>query len=87
MKNIIDDTIDILASMNLQATRVTTPPGYAGLQIELPNDVYSFFVWKKLDDKDFAFRVARFWEKENPFSMMNCTNLIEALSHTQVLIK
>jgi hypothetical protein len=35
---------------------------------------------------DYHFRVARFWEDENPFSMWVSTNLIKALAKTRILI-
>ena len=86
MKTIIDNTIEILSSMNLKAIKVTTPPGYAGIQIDLPNDSQAFFVWSKMDDNDFHFRTARFWANDNPFSMSICPNLPAALAQTRVLI-
>ncbi len=84
-KTIIDDTIDVLNAMNLTVTRVTTPPGYAGLQVYLPNDTQAFFIWAKIDHDDFLFRMARFWQSENPFSMWIAPNLIQALAKTRVL--
>jgi hypothetical protein len=72
--------------MNLKANKVTTPPGYAGIQIDLPNDSQAFFVWSKMDDDDFHFRTARFWANDNPLSMWICPNLPEALAKTRVLI-
>lgn len=85
MANIIDDTLEILKSMNLNAHRVSTPPGYAGIQVELPNDSQAFFVWTKIDATDFHFRLARFWANENPFSMWVSPDLIEALARTRVM--
>jgi len=85
MKSIIDDTLDVLKSMNLQAEKVTTPPGYAGIQVDLPHDSQAFFVWSKIDGNDFHFRLARFWANENPFSMWVSPNLIEALAKTRVM--
>ena len=85
MANIIDDTLHILKSMNLNAHRVSTPPGYAGIQVELPNDSQAFFVWTKIDATDFHFRLARFWANENPFSMWVSPDLIEALARTRVM--
>ena len=85
MANIIDDTLQILKSMNLNAHRVSTPPGYAGIQVELPNDSQAFFVWTKIDATDFHFRLARFWANENPFSMWISPDLIEALARTRVM--
>lgn len=85
MPSIIDDTMNILKSINLDAQRVSTPPGYAGIQVNLPNDSQAFFVWTKIDQTDFHFRLARFWANENPFSMWVSPNLIEALTKTRVL--
>jgi len=87
MKTIVDDTIDILSTMNLQAKPVSTPPGFTGIQIELPNEAQAFFVWSKLDSQDYCFRIARFWESENPFSMWSCQSLIDALAKTRVMAK
>lgn len=87
MTSIIDDTIQILESMNLNAQKVTTPPGYSGIQVILPNDTQAFFVWTKMDGNDYHFRVARFWESENPFAMLVSTNLIDALAKTRILTK
>jgi len=83
--NIIDDTLEILKSMNLQAYRVSTPPGYAGIQVNLPHDSQAFFVWTKIDSTDYHFRLARFWENENPFSMWVSPDLIQALVKTRVM--
>ena len=85
MKSIIDDTIDVLSTMGLKAIRVSTPPGFEGIQVELPEDSQAFFVWSKIDDNDYHFRIARFWESENPFSMWVCPTLIDALAKTRVL--
>jgi len=85
MLSIIDDTIGILSSMGLSSTRVTTTPGFAGLSVSLPNESQAFFIWSKMDDNDFHFRVARFWQNENPFSMWTCPDLIEAIVKTRVL--
>ena len=85
MASIIDDTLEILKSMNLQAYRVSTPPGYAGVQVNLPNDSQAFFVWTTIDGTDYHFRLARFWANENPFSMWVSPNLIEALAKTRVM--
>jgi hypothetical protein len=85
MKSIIDDTIDVLSAMGLKAIRVSTPPGFEGIQVELPEDSQAFFVWSKIDDNDYHFRIARFWESENPFSMWVCPTLIDALVKTRVL--
>ncbi len=84
-QSIVDDTLNILKSMNLYAQKVTTPPGYAGIQVNLPNDAQAFFVWTKIDQDDFHFRLARFWANENPFSMWVSPNLIEALARTRVM--
>lgn len=71
--------------MNLNAHKVTTPPGYSGIQVNLPNDTQAFFVWTKMDGNDYHFRVARFWERENPFAMLVSTNLIDALAKIRIL--
>jgi hypothetical protein len=49
MKSIIDDTIDVLSTMGLKAIRVSTPPGFEGIQVGLPEDSQAFFVWNKID--------------------------------------
>ena len=85
MPSVIDDTMQVLKSMGISSYRVSTPPGYAGIQVNLPNDSQAFFVWTKIDQTDFHFRLARFWANENPFSMWVSPNLIEALTKTRVL--
>lgn len=85
MPTIIDDTIKILESLNLPVAKVSTPPGHAGLRVLLPDDSQAYFVWSSMDDGDYHFRVARFWEDENPFSMWVSTNLIEALAKTRTI--
>jgi hypothetical protein len=85
MSDIIEDTINVLKSMGISSYRVSTPPGYAGIQVNLPNDAQAFFVWTKIDQFDYHFRLARFWANENPFSMWVSPNLIEALAKTRVL--
>jgi hypothetical protein len=86
MATIIDDTIKILESMNLIVMRVSTPPGHAGIRVILPDDSQAYFVWEKMDGADdYHFRIARFWEDENPFSMWVSTNLIQALAKTRIL--
>jgi len=70
MPTVIDDTMQVLKSMGISSYRVSTPPGYAGIQVDLPNDSQAFFVWTKIDQTDFHFRLARFWADENPFSMV-----------------
>lgn len=82
MPSIIEDTISVLESMQLDAIRVTTPPGYAGIQVFLPNDNQAFFVWSEMTEGDYYFRIARFWENENPFAMWTSGNLIDALQKT-----
>lgn len=79
MSSIIDDTITVLKSMNLEATPVETPPGFSGIQVNLPHETQVYFVWAKIDKTDYAFRLARFWNSDNPFSMMIIPNLIDAL--------
>jgi hypothetical protein len=39
MKSIIDDTIDVLSTMGLKAIRVSTPPGFEGIQVGLPEGI------------------------------------------------
>lgn len=85
MKTIIDVTIDLLKSMDLQANKVTTQPGYAGVEVDLPNDTHAFFVWSKMDSNDFAFRIASFWESENVFPSFSTSNLPEAFAKTRIL--
>jgi hypothetical protein len=34
---------------------------------------------------DYHFRIARFWEDENPFSMWVSNNLTHALAKTRIL--
>ena len=85
MPSVVDDTIEVLKSMSLEAHRVATPPGYAGFQVNLPNDSQAFFIWTKIDAFDYHFRLARFWANENPFSMWVSPNLIEALTKTRVM--
>jgi len=87
MKTIIDDTIVVLSSMNLQAIPVETPPGFAGIQVILPNETQAFFIWAKIDKNDFAFRLARFWANENPLSMLVIPNLIDALARTREMAR
>jgi len=85
MSSIIDDTVSVLAGMGLKAVKVSTPPGYAGLQVNLPNNSQAYFVWAKIDNIDFHFRLARFWQNDNPFSMWVCPDLIGAIAKTRVL--
>jgi len=83
--NILDDVLAVLWNMGLTANRVNTPPGFAGLSVYLPNNGYAFFVWSKIDNDDYYFRLARFWANDNPFSMWVCNDLIQAISKTKVL--
>lgn len=87
MSSIIDDTMGILQSMNLQVKKVSTPPGYAGLEVSLPNNSQGYFVWAKIDNEDFAFRLARFWTNDNPLSMLISPTLPDALKQTRVFAK
>jgi len=87
MKTIIDDTMEVLSSMNLLAIPVETPPGFSGIQVILPNETQAFFIWAKIDKDDFAFRLARFWANENPFSMLVIPNLIDALARTREMAR
>lgn len=83
---IIDDTINILKGMGLEVNRVSTAPRFAGIVAKLPNDSQVFFVWSEMDEGDYHFRVARFWQSENPFSMMAFEDLVAALVNLRILI-
>lgn len=85
MTSIIDDTAQVLANLGLTVIKVSTPPGYAGLQVNLPHDNQAFFVWSKIDQNDYHFRLARFWANENPFSMWVCPSLTDAIAKTRVM--
>lgn len=82
---IIDLTLDIIRGMGLAAERVTTQPGYAGLAVALPHNGQAFFIWSKMDEGDFHFKLARFWETDNPFAMIVCPTLPAAIAQTKVL--
>ena len=84
--SIIDDTINILKSMGLEVNWVSTTPRFAGIVAKLPNDSQVFFVWSEMGEGDYHFRVARFWQSENPFSMMAFEDLIKALVNLRILI-
>jgi hypothetical protein len=84
--SIIDDTINILRGMDLEVNWVTTTPRFAGIVAKLPNDSQVFFVWSEMGEGDYHFRVARFWQSENPFSMMAFEDLIKALVNLRILI-
>ena len=84
--SIIDDTINILRGMGLEVNWVTTTPRFAGIVAKLPNDSQVFFVWSEMGEGDYHFRVARFWQSENPFSMMAFEDLITALVNLRILI-
>lgn len=86
MKSIIEDTVGILRGMGLEVNPVSTAPRFAGIVAKLPNDSQVFFVWSEMDEGDFHFRVARFWQSENPFSMMAFDDLISALTNLRILI-
>lgn len=86
MKSIIEDTADLLRGMGLEVNPVATAPKFAGLVAKLPNDSQVFFVWSEMGEGDFHFRVARFWQSENPFSMMAYEDLIAALVNLRILI-
>lgn len=86
MKSIIEDTIDILRGMGLEVNPVSTAPRFAGIVAKLPNDSQVFFVWSEMGEGDYHFRVARFWQSENPFSMMAFEDLITALVNLRILI-
>ena len=84
--SIIDDTINILRDMDLEVNWVSTAPRFAGIVAKLPNDSQVFFVWSEMGGGDYHFRVARFWQSENPFSMMAYEDLIKALVNLRILI-
>jgi hypothetical protein len=86
MKSIIEDTSDLLRGMGLEVNPVATAPKFAGIVAKLPNDSQVFFVWSEMGEGDFHFRVARFWQSENPFSMMAFEDLIKALVNLRILI-
>jgi hypothetical protein len=86
MQSIIEDTANILRGMGLEVNPVATTPRFAGLVAKLPNDSQVFFVWSEMGEGDFHFRVARFWESDNPFSMMAFEDLISALVNLRILI-
>jgi hypothetical protein len=84
--SIIDDTINILRGMGLEVNIVSTTPRFSGIVAKLPNDSQVFFVWSEMGEGDYHFRVARFWQSENPFSMMAFDDLIKALVNLRILI-
>ena len=86
MNSVIDDTLVVLQSLGLNSVKVTTPPGYAGISVALPNNAQAFFVWSNMGKDDFQFRTARFWENDNPFSGFVCQDLIQAITQTRILI-
>ena len=86
MKSIIENTADILRGMGLEVNPVATAPRFAGIVAKLPNDSQVFFVWSEMNEGDFHFRVARFWQSENPFSMMAFDDLISAITNLRILI-
>jgi hypothetical protein len=86
MKSIIENTADILRGMGLEVNPVATAPRFAGIVAKLPNDSQVFFVWSEMDEGDFHFRVARFWQSENPFSMMAFDDLTSAITNLRILI-
>ena len=86
MQSIIEDTASILRGMGLEVNPVATTPRFAGLVAKLPNDSQVFFVWSEMSEGDFHFRVARFWQSDNPFSMMAFEDLISALVNLRILI-
>jgi hypothetical protein len=86
VNTIIETTQEIIQGLGLEVNRVTTPPGFAGLSINLPNDSQAFFIWSKMDEDDYHFRIARFWAKDNPFAMFVCPDLTSAIAKTKVLI-
>ena len=85
MTTILDTTQEIIQDLGLQVSRVATPPGYAGLSVSLPHDSQAFFIWTKMDEDDYHFRIARFWANDNPFAMFICADLTSAIAKTKVL--
>jgi hypothetical protein len=86
MNTVIDDTFCIIKSMGFEVATVATTPGYAGLAVQLPHDSQAFFVWSKMNEGDYHFRVARFWQNEQPFSMVAYEDLIAAIVNLRILI-
>lgn len=84
--SVIDDTANILRNMGLEVNPVSTAPKFAGIVAKLPNDAQVFFVWSEMGQDDYHFRVARFWQNDNPFSMMAFSDLIKALVNLRILI-
>lgn len=85
MPTILDATVEVFKSMGLQGERISTPPGYAGLVVDLPNDFQAYFIWAKMDDNDFSFRLARFYESDNRKSLWIMDDLISAVAKMRVL--
>ena len=85
MQTILDTTMDIFKSMGLNGESIPTPPGYAGLVVDLPNDFQAYLVWHKMDDNDFSFRVARFFENDSQKCVWVMKDLISAISAMRVL--
>lgn len=85
MQTILDSTMAVFESMGLQGEHIPTPPGYAGLFVDLPNDFQAYLVWSKMDDNDFSFRIARFYESDSLKSLWVMDNLIEAVAHMRII--
>ena len=77
--------MDIFTSMGLKGESITTPPGYAGLVVDLPNDFQAYLVWSKMDDNDFSFRVARFFENDSQKCVFVLGDLTSAISTMRVI--
>ena len=86
MNTIVDDTLGIIKLMGFEAAKVTTTPGFAALAVQLPHDSQAYFVWTKMDEGDYHFRVARFWQNDQPFSMVAYEDLIAAMVNLRILI-
>lgn len=84
--SIVDVTINILKGMGLEVHSVSTAPGFTGIVAKLPTDAQVFFVWSDMGESDYHFRVARFWESDNPFSMMAFDDLVAAIAKLRILI-
>lgn len=86
MPGIVDVTANIIRGMGLEVNPVSTAPHFVGIAAKLPNDTQAFFIWSEMDDGDYHFRIARFWQSESPFSMGSYTDLPLALNNLMALI-
>jgi hypothetical protein len=71
----------------LPVSLAETPHGYEGLVVELPENSTAFFIWSKMNEGDFHFRLARFWENESPNSLEICPNLPQAIGKVREIVK